>query len=61
MITIIEKGNWNDLKSELKHKFEVLSDNEQIFEKCMKEEIFGKLQINLGKTNDEWRKIIAML
>jgi len=61
MITIIEKGNWNDLKSELKHKYEVLSDNEQIFEKCMKEEIFGKLQINLGKTNDEWRKIIAML
>jgi len=61
MITIIENGNWNDLKAELKHKFEVLSDNEQIFEKCMKEEIFGKLQINLGKTNDEWRKIIAML
>jgi uncharacterized protein YjbJ (UPF0337 family) len=61
MITRIEKGNWNDPKAELKHKFEVLSDNEQIFEKGMKEEIFGKLQINLGKTNDEWRRIIAML
>ena len=61
MTTKIEKGNWNDLKAELKHKFEVLSDNEQIFEKCMKDEIFGKLQLNLGKTNDEWRKIIAML
>jgi hypothetical protein len=61
MKTTIGKWSWVDQKAELKHKFEVLTDNEQIFENCTKEEIFGKLQINLGKTNDEWRKIIAAL
>ena len=61
MKTTIGKWSWIDQKAELKRKFEVLTDNEQIFENCTKEEVFGKLQINLGKTNDEWLKIIAAL
>ena len=61
MKTTIGKWSWIDQKAELKRKFEVLTDNEQIFENFTKEEVFGKLQINLGKTNDEWRKIIAAL
>ncbi len=61
MKTIIESGNWKEQKRELRQKFADLTENEQIFEACENEEIFSRLQIKLGKTKDEWRKIIAAL
>ncbi len=61
MKTTIEKGNWKERKDELKQKFAVLTDNEQIFEEGETEEIFGKLQIKLGKSKEELRKIINEL
>jgi uncharacterized protein YjbJ (UPF0337 family) len=61
MKTTEEKGSWKEQKVELKQKFAVLTNNEQIFEEGGKEEIFEKLQLKLGKTEDELRKIIAGL
>lgn len=61
MNTIDEERNWGKQKDELKHKFAVLTDNDLIFEKGQKLEMFKKLQTRLGKTKDELRKILAAL
>jgi len=55
------KRNWNKQKAELKHKFVILTDNDLMFEEGEKEEMFGKLQVRLGKTKEELHKIIAAL
>ena len=55
------KGNWNEQKGKLKKKFGYLTDNDLMFEEGKQEEMYGKLQIKLGKTKDELRKLIASL
>jgi uncharacterized protein YjbJ (UPF0337 family) len=55
------KGNWNEQKGKLKKKFAVLTDNDLMFAEGKKEEMFGKLQIKLGKSKEELEKIIAAL
>jgi uncharacterized protein YjbJ (UPF0337 family) len=55
------KGSWNEQKGKLKKKFAVLTDNDLMFEEGRKEEMFGKLQIILGKSKEELDKIIAAL
>ena len=47
------KGNWNEQKGKLKQKFATLTDNDLMFEEGQKDEMFGKLQIKLGKTKEE--------
>jgi uncharacterized protein YjbJ (UPF0337 family) len=61
MHTIEVKGNWNELKGRLKQKFAVLTDNDLMFAEGKKEEMFGRLQIKLGKSKEELQKIIAAL
>jgi uncharacterized protein YjbJ (UPF0337 family) len=55
------EGNWNEQKGKLKQKFAVLTDNDLMFAEGKKEEMYGKLQIKLGKTKEEFHKIIADL
>lgn len=55
------KGNWNEQKGKLKQKFAALTDNDLLFEKGKKEEMLGRLQVKLGKTKEELRKIIEEL
>ena len=55
------KGNWNEQKGKLKKQFAVLTDNDLMFEEGKKDEMFGRLQIKLGKTKEELIKIIAGL
>jgi uncharacterized protein YjbJ (UPF0337 family) len=55
------KGNWNEQKGKLKQRFAVLTDNDLMFEEGKKEEMVGRLQIKLGKTKEELRKIIEAL
>ena len=55
------KGNWNEQKGKLKQKFAVLTDNDLMYEEGQKEEMLGKIQTKLGKTKEEWHKIIAAL
>ena len=52
------KGNWNEQKGRLKQKFGSLTENDLVFEEGKEEEMFGKLQIKLGKTKEEFHKII---
>ena len=55
------KGTWNEQKGKLKQKFAELTDNDLMFEEGKKEEMFGKIQIKLGKTKEELHKIINSL
>jgi len=61
MNTTEVKGNWNEQKGKLKQKFAVITDNDLMFEEGKKDEMLGKLQIKLGKTKEELRKIISDL
>jgi uncharacterized protein YjbJ (UPF0337 family) len=53
------EGNWNELKGKLKQKFATLTDDDLMFAEGKKEEMFGRLQIKLGKTKEELHKIIS--
>jgi uncharacterized protein YjbJ (UPF0337 family) len=55
------EGKWNEQKGKLKQKFAVLTDNDLMFEEGKKDEMFGKLQIKLGKTKEEMQKILEAL
>jgi len=61
MNTTEAKGNWNEQKGKLKQKFAVLTDNDLMFEEGKQDEMYGKLQIKLGKTKEELHKIISSL
>lgn len=59
MNTSEEKGTWGEQKGKLKQKFEFLTDNDLMFEEGKNDEMFEKLEMRLGKTKDELRKIIT--
>lgn len=61
MNTTEAKGNWNEQKGKLKMKFAALLDNDLLFEEGKKNEMFGRLQVKLGKSKEELLKIIAAL
>ena len=61
MNTIELKGNWDEQKGKLKQKFAALTDNDLLFAEGKKDEMYGRLQMKLGKTKDELHKIIADL
>ena len=55
------KGNWNETKGKLKQKFAILTDNDLLLEEGKEDELFGKLQVTLGKSKEEIHKIISGL
>ncbi len=55
------KGSWNEQKGKLKQRFAVLTDNDLMYEEGKQDEMYGKLQKKLGKTKDEFDKIISEL
>ena len=55
------KGNWNEMKGKLKQQFATLTDNDLMFADGKKEEMFGRLQVKLGKTKEELHKILSDL
>ena len=55
------KGNWDEQKGKLKQKFAILTDNDLLLEEGKHDELFGRLQIKLGKTKEEIHKIIEGL
>lgn len=44
------KGNWNEQKGKLKQKFANLTDDDLMLIEGKKDELYGRLQIKLGKT-----------
>lgn len=61
MNTTVLKGNWGELKGKLKQKFANLTDDDLMFAEGKEEEMLGRIQTRLGKTNEEIRRIISEL
>jgi uncharacterized protein YjbJ (UPF0337 family) len=61
MNTTQVKGSWNETKGKLKQKFATLTYNDLLFEEGKKEEMWGRLQVKLGKTKEEIEKLIASI
>ena len=61
MNTTMLKGNWNELKGKLKQKYANLTDDDLTFAEGKEDELFGRLQTKLGKTNEEVRRLISEL
>ena len=55
------QGNWNQTKGKLKQKFAVLTDSDLLFAEGKQDEMFGRLQVTLGKTKEEIHRIISEL
>ena len=61
MNTDVVKGNWNEQKGKLKKKFANLTDDDLLYKEGKKDEMIGRLQIKLGKSKEEFEKILAAL
>ena len=59
MNTTEVKGNWNEQKGKLKQQYANLTDDDLMFAEGKKDEMLGKLQIKLGKTREELRKVMT--
>ena len=55
------KCNWEEQKGKLKQKFAQLTDDDLLFAEGKKDEMLGRLQVKLGKTKDDWFKILSDL
>lgn len=55
------KGSWNETKGKLKQKFAILTDSDLLFAEGKKDEMLGRLQLKLGRTKEEMRKLVADL
>ena len=51
------KGNWNEFKGKLKQKFADLTDDDLLFEEGKEDEMWGKLQQKIGKTEKEIKSL----
>lgn len=51
------KGNWNEFKGKLKQKFADLTDDDLLYEEGKEDEMWGKLQQKLGKTEKEIKSL----
>jgi uncharacterized protein YjbJ (UPF0337 family) len=52
------KGNWNEMKGKLKQKFADLTDDDLTFAEGKEDEMLGRLQQRLGKSEEEIRRAI---
>jgi uncharacterized protein YjbJ (UPF0337 family) len=55
------KGNWNETKGKFKQKFALLTDDDLLLVAGKQDELFGRLQVKLGKTKEEVQKLISDL
>lgn len=52
------EGNGNELKGKLKQKFADLTDDDLLYDEGKEDEMWGKLQQKLGKTEKEIKSIL---
>lgn len=55
------KGDWNEKKGKLKQKFTKLTDSDLLLIEGKQDEMLGRLQVKLGKTEEEIKKLISQL
>jgi uncharacterized protein YjbJ (UPF0337 family) len=52
------KGNWNEVKGKLKQRYADLTDDDLTFAEGKEDELLGRLQQRLGKSEEEIRRAI---
>ncbi len=55
---MLVKGNWNIIKGKLKEAYGTLTDDDLMFTEGKEEELYGRIQRRIGKSQDEVRKLI---
>lgn len=55
------KGTWNEVKGKLKQKYSELTDDDLLFVEGKEDELYGRMQIRLGKTRSEIRSMLEDL
>jgi len=53
MTTLELKGNWNVIKGKLMQQYATLTENDLVYVHGAEDELFGRLQVKLGKTKQE--------
>lgn len=51
------KGSWEELKGKLKQSYADLTDDDLMYEEGQEQEMWGKLQQKLGKTEKEIKSL----
>jgi len=51
-------GNWKVTKGRLKQRFAMLTDDDLLLVEGKQDELIGRLQVKLGKTKEEIRRLI---
>jgi uncharacterized protein YjbJ (UPF0337 family) len=51
------EGNWEQFKGKLKQKYADLTDDDLLYEEGKEQEMWGKLQEKLGKTEKEIKSL----
>ena len=51
------EGNWNEMKGKLKQKYADLTDDDLLYDEGKEDEMWGKLQQKLGKTEKEIKSL----
>lgn len=54
-------GNWEEQKGKLKQRYASLTDDDLLFAEGKKDEMLGRLQMKLGVSKEELRKILSSL
>jgi uncharacterized protein YjbJ (UPF0337 family) len=52
------KGNWNQIKGELKEKFGKLTDDDLMYQEGQEDKILGRLQEKTGESVESLRKMM---
>ncbi len=55
------EGNWNEIKGKLKQKYAMLTDDDLLLVEGKKDEMLGRLQVKLGKSKEELKKLFSEL
>jgi uncharacterized protein YjbJ (UPF0337 family) len=55
------KGNWNQLKGELKQKYGDLSDNDLTYVEGKEDELLGRIQEKTGESKEKIKEFIDSL
>jgi uncharacterized protein YjbJ (UPF0337 family) len=59
--TLVMHGSWDDVKGELRKNYAELTEDDLSYAEGKEDELFGKLQIKLGKTKEEIVNMISGL
>ncbi|MCB0637157.1 MAG: CsbD family protein [Lewinella sp.] len=55
------KGNWKQIKGELKQRYAELTDNDLVYQEGQEDKLLGRLQEKLGKTKEDIKAEIDKL